>query len=120
MHDPATPAVKPPHPGPRRSAAAARSTVWRNAVAIGPSPLRRDARCNGADRPGQSDTARNVTPGIATRRIDAGTIDTPSPAATRLSVEGSRGASCATTGANPAPRHAATMASYSPGPDGRR
>ena len=62
---------------------------------------------------------RYTTPSICNRRRDAGTIETPSPAATRFSVEMMRGASWPTRGLKPAPRHAVMMVSYRPGPPGR-
>ena len=55
--------------------------------------------------------ATDSTGTVFIRLIDAGTIDTPRPAATRLSVDGSRGASCFTFGLKPAALHAAKIPS---------
>ena len=60
--------------------------------------------------------ARYTTPVRRMCRSDAGTSDTPMPAATRLTIVGIWIASCSIRGVKPASRQKPTMRSYSPTP----
>lgn len=74
-----------------------------------------DARRSGVESPKHSVSSRKRIPLRAWFRMDGGTRERPRPAATRLTVDGSCGASC-----NTAERQAAMTGLYHPGLGGRR
>src|ERR1700687_1416534 len=103
-------------PRSARKFLAARLTRLRKCRTTAEGSPRRDARFRTAFGWLGPLRRRYATPSMIIRCMEAGTAEIPRPGATRLSADVMRGASWPRRGRKPALRHAAVVASYSPGP----